>query len=214
MAFLIKNEKQRKLIRLKQYDYSEIGHYFVTICTKSRELYFENNKIKNIAEKCWLEIPRHFKNTRLDTFVIMPNHIHGIIIIEDVKPVRSSFMMTDKTRFDKSNITVGTDYNLSLPKQNKFHNVIPGSLSYIIAGYKSAVTRVIRKNKNLPFFSWQPRFYDHIIGDDESLNNIREYIIENPLKWNLDAENPDNWKYDKKMDLNKYYKNIFHKEEK
>ncbi|MBI4721508.1 MAG: transposase [Candidatus Stahlbacteria bacterium] len=183
------DKKQRKIIRLKEYDYSQVGYYFVTICTKDRELYFENKELREVAHEFWLEIPRHFQNVKLDERVIMPNHLHGIIIIE--------------------NVNVGTDYNLSLQKQNKFQNVIPKSLSYIIAGYKSAVTRDIHKNPNIPFFAWQPRYYEHIIRDEESLNKIREYIIENPLKWDLDAENPDNWKYGKKIDPNKYYKHIY-----
>ena len=69
----------RKSIRLKTYDYSQAGIYFITVCTKDRKLFFENKSIKNIAEKHWLEISDHFKNVELDKYIIMPNHIHGII---------------------------------------------------------------------------------------------------------------------------------------
>ncbi|HRY60350.1 MAG TPA: hypothetical protein P5096_03145 [Patescibacteria group bacterium] len=88
-----KIERNRKSIRIKEYDYSEPGDYFVTICTKDRECLFgeivdgkmELNKIGNVAEKCWYEIPNHFPNTKLDIFQIMPNHIHFILRILEEK---------------------------------------------------------------------------------------------------------------------------------
>jgi len=75
--------KHRKSIRLPYYNYSEHGYYFVTICTKDRKIFFNNKQIKNSVKKFWLEIPKHFQNTKLDEWIIMPNHLHGIIIIED-----------------------------------------------------------------------------------------------------------------------------------
>ena len=139
----------RKSIRLKHYDYSQAGAYFVTICTKDRKLFFEDEFIKSIAETFWKEIPKHFINVKLDEFIIMPNHLHGIIIIEN-------------------DIAVGTGHR---PVQIGQGNALP-----------------LREQKN---FAWQPRFYEHIIRDEIELNKIREYIINNPLKWELDIENPE-----------------------
>jgi|GEM_PF-3133714 len=74
----------RKQLRLKEYNYSEEGGYFLTLCTKDKELYFENEKIREIVEECWLNIPEHFDSIGLDSYVIMPNHLHGILFLETV----------------------------------------------------------------------------------------------------------------------------------
>jgi len=150
--------------RLKMWNYSHNGYYFVTICTDNRERYFGqiiNNemsfsKIGLVAERYWKEIPAHYPFVNLDAFIIMPNHIHGIIII------------------DKN---VETGYIPSL------HN---NTLGDIIGGFKAAVTRWCRNN-NHPQFAWQSRFYDHIIRNEREFFNIRKYIIYNPYKWEDDV---------------------------
>jgi len=81
MPELFKNKYRIEPARLKYYDYSQTGWYFITICTNNRELFFENSKIKDITQRFYLEIPKHFENVRLDKWIIMPNHLHGIIII-------------------------------------------------------------------------------------------------------------------------------------
>jgi REP element-mobilizing transposase RayT len=78
---MVKRAQERKSIRLKHYDYSEPGYYFVTVCTKENKLLFNNDIIRKAAIESWLEVPHHFKNIRLDAYVFMPNHAHGIIII-------------------------------------------------------------------------------------------------------------------------------------
>lgn len=155
--------------RLKNWDYSSPGYYFVTICTRNFQPFFGEiidgvmrlTPVGEIVHRFWSEIPEHFPNIGLDEFVIMPNHMHGIIIIHEC---------------------VETQHAASLPK--------PGSLSTIIRSYKSAVTRWARRNA-YPKFAWQSRFYDHIIRSDESLHEIRSYIRHNPLKWDLDKYNPN-----------------------
>ena len=200
---------QRHSTRLKSYDYSSAGGYFVTICAYQKEHLFGNiingqmvsSAIGEIPEKYWLEIPEHFRNVSLDEFVIMPNHIHGILFI------------TNNMDGESVSGTVGTDYNLSLqkslkshnPKQSKFQNVIPKSLSYIIATFKAAVTRNTHKTNNP--FAWQSRFYDHIIRSEGELKRIRQYIINNPLKWEFDRENQLSRNY--KISYNKYYRGIY-----
>jgi len=155
--------------RLKDWDYSSPGYYFVTICTRKFDPIFgdvtqgrvELSEVGKIAKKFWIEIPSHFPNVGLDEFVIMPNHVHGIVLIKSQH--------------------VETQHAASLQKPK------PGSLSTIIRSYKSALTRWSRRNGH-PTFVWQPRFYDHIIRTDKSLHEIREYMRDNPIKWNLDQD--------------------------
>jgi len=159
----------RKSIRLKEYDYSFPGWYYVTICTKNFNSWFgrvkngivEYNQLGEIAKNYFAEIPEHFKNTEIDEFIIMPNHAHGIIII---------------------NNTVGTRDRVTL---RRFGNTEKDSLSMIINQYKGSVTRFARKNGYKDFF-WQTRFYEHVIRNDNDLHRIRTYIKNNPLKWEID----------------------------
>jgi len=184
--------------RLSGWDYTSPGYYFVTICTYNHQTFFGRvidgqvnlSPLGDIAREFWLEIPTHFHRTCLDEFVIMPNHIHGIVIIN--------------ANYSASNdITVETQHAASLqyradpishPKLNphkQLNKPAPGSLSAIIRSYKSAVTRWARRNDH-PHFAWQPRFYDHIIQDENSLENIRAYIMGNPVKWETDEYHPGN----------------------
>ncbi len=169
---------QRKLNRLKDYDYSQAGAYYVTICTKNKIHYFGNimneqmnlNEYGKIAQDSWKQIPAHYPNIGVDEFVIMPNHIHGIIFLfED--SVTEQCSVTTKSRF--------------------------GLLSKIIKSYKESVTKLIRNEFNDTDFSWQRSFYDHVIRDEEGLNKIREYIYYNPLKWHFEKDRIDN------MEINK-----------
>ena len=77
-------ESRRRSARLKGYDYSQPGAYFVTMCTQNKELFFEDSRLSKIAEECWIETPKYFPNAETDVYVLMPNHLHGIIIIHDV----------------------------------------------------------------------------------------------------------------------------------
>ena len=194
-------KKDRKTIRLKEYDYSQAGAYFVTICTKDRTCFLGkivNGKIDlsavgNIVNTSWQGIPQHFRNVKLDACIIMPNHVHGIIMIDEI---------------------VGTDYNLSLqlkqqrePMRNRYQRVIPKSLSYMIATFKSAVSRQVSKTATKSDFAWQARFYEHIIRNDDELSRIREYIQNNPLNWQLDRDNPLSGNFNMKHSL--YWKEIY-----
>jgi len=177
-----KNKYRVSSARLKGYDYSQVGCYFITICTKDRINWFGEikngemikSKIGEIAEKCWLEIPSHFPFVGLEEFVIMPNHIHGVIIINDNngRDAKSCVSTTDMT-----------EYNNKFGPQSK-------NLSSIVRGFKIGVKNF--SNQNKIDFSWQGRFYDHIIGNEKELNKIRQYIVDNPLKWELDRNNSEN----------------------
>jgi REP element-mobilizing transposase RayT len=148
--------RERKRNRLKDHNYSQEGYYFITICTKDREEWFGNvdgdemrlNKFGEIARNFWAEITGHSKFVGIDKFSVMPNHVHGILIIEgDV---------------------VGNAYMRSL--QNRTNML----LSKIIQQYKASVTRKINSLENVFDFRWQKSFYDHVIRNDRSLDNLRQ----------------------------------------
>lgn len=166
--------QHRKLNRFKGYDYSEDGYYFFTICVKDRLKWFgtiENgaitlNKNGNIVLQCWNELPSHYNNIKLDAFIIMPNRVHGIIIIE--------------------NVNVGNGLK---PFPTKNHG-----LSEMIRALKTFSSRKINERNDENKFHWQKSFYDHIISNEYSLLRIREYILNNPKQWEFDIENTVNSK--------------------
>jgi putative transposase len=184
MVGLFKNTFRIESTRLKEYDYSQPGGYFVTICSHNHECLFGDvqeeemilSPIGKIARRCWEEIPHHFNNIALDAFVIMPNHMHGIIFIND----KDDDTKNTKRRDVQLNVSTGIS-----PKR--------GTLSVVIRTYKAAVTTMCRRN-GYENFKWQSRFYEHIIRDERDLQNTRDYIINNPIKWFYDEENIKNKK--------------------
>jgi REP element-mobilizing transposase RayT len=180
---LFKNKYRIESTRLKGWDYRNPGYYFVTICTKNRDYHFGHivngemhlSAIGEIAAQCWQEIPNHHTNVELDEFMIMPNHVHSIVVI--CNPV----------------VAVETLHATSLPPppaESKMSEISPkaGSLGAIIRSYKSAVTRLCGL-QGFTEFAWQTRYHDHIIRNENSLHQIRQYIRNNPAKWELDREN-------------------------
>lgn len=188
----------KKSMRLQHYDYSSNVYYFVTICTRDRKNFFgsiENekvilNKYGNIVNTFWQEIPLHYKNVYLDEYIIMPNHIHGIIIIDEqckrsvVDEQCSSDTNTNKEQCSSttekeqcSSITDREHNSLLQLKKNNY-----GLLSKIIKSFKEACIKKIKKEYNDDNFFWMKSFYDHIIRNKKSLNNIRNYINYNFLK--------------------------------
>lgn len=191
------NKYHIKSARLEGYDYRNEGLYFVTICTKNKHHYFgkiENgnpflNDIGLIAEKYWADIRQHFNHVSLDAFVLMPNHIHGIVCIDEMPNVETLDATSQKTTEQALPEINKTLHARSLNNSNKnqhFQNISPKaySLSVIIRSFKSAVSKECRKIN--PDFEWQPRFHDHIIRDARSFENIRNYIINNPVNWKED----------------------------
>ncbi len=167
----------RRSSRLPGYDYSQAGMYFVTICTNQKECLFGEiidgemrlNECGEIVGKRWNEIPLHYPNVKLDECVIMPNHVHGIIALENSR-------------------LVGAQH--AAPLQNI--NVAPGSLGAIVRSFKSAVTKRINEIGSMTGITiWQRNYHEHIIRDEKSLNQIREYIVNNPAQWEMDNENPN-----------------------
>ncbi|GAB6099399.1 transposase [Halanaerocella petrolearia] len=191
----MKQKYNGKSMRLKNYDYSKSGHYFVTICSSNRNCIFgkiNDNKIKlnkygQIADDYWSEIPQHFDNVKLDQHIIMPNHIHGIIII---KNNNCRNIKNNDCRDMACHVPTTTT---KTTKTRKFGNRKSGTLSTIIGSYKSAVTKKTNQIRNTPGNSiWQRNYYDRIIRSEDELNRIGTYIRQNPLKWELDNNSPVN----------------------
>ena len=156
------NKYRIESTRLHDWDYGSNGYYFITICTKNKLYYFGEiideemnlSEIGKLAEKYWYEIPQHFPFVKLGAFIVMPNHVHGIIIID--KP--------DDERIDNIDNNVETQNFASLQRpQNKF-GPQSQNLPSIIRGYKTAVT--INARKINPDFAWQSRFYEHVIRNE------------------------------------------------
>ena len=167
------NKYNTKSNRLKEYDYSQPAWYFVTICTKDKAHHFGKicnakpklSPIGEITQTTWFEIPNHFPNVEIDEFTIMPNHVHGIIIINE----RRATACCGST------------------KEPEFGKIIKGSLGVIVRSFKSAVTkRVNEMNEEKRPSIWQSNYYDNIIRNERDLDRIRKYIKQNPRKWELD----------------------------
>lgn len=150
---------QRKSPRLKGYDYSQSGAYFVTICTHNRQHIFGTITDQQMhpaaagewATSCWVAIPDHYPDVELDAFVIMPNHVHGILVLTG-----------ENSRFTTL-------------------------LGRVVNAYKGAVTARLRDQGLIEGVIWQFRYHDHIIRDEAGLNHIRTYIEHNPALWSEDS---------------------------
>ena len=174
------NLPQRKTIRLKDYDYSKVNLYFITVCTLNREYIFGQmirnnsagykivlNRAGEIVNNYWEEISRYFTSVETEEFVIMPNHIHGIIKINDI----------------------GDNVGAGFPRPSTGYKDKP-SLGQIIAYFKYQSTKNINQISGTAGKQiWQRNYYEHIIRGEDDLQKIRKYIIYNPQKWESDIDN-------------------------
>jgi putative transposase len=156
----------RRSIRLRGYDYSQAGAYFVTACTHNREALLAAEAIQRAVVSAWQALPERFPSVALDEFVIMPNHVHGIVILTTDAAVQGS-----ASRAPTGRPTLGD----------------------VVLAFKSA--SAIAANGMLhrtgqPF--WQRNYYEHVVRDEDELNRVRQYIQENPLHWDDDPDNPSN----------------------
>ena len=172
-----KNKYRISSARLLNWDYTNNGAYFITICTKNRKHFYGEivanemilNEIGITVQKFWLSIPIHFPFVELGNFVVMPNHMHGILVIEN-RPVES---LNPKV-YDRRNSVIPKQKNEQMSRISPK----PGSISTIIRSYKSVVTtnaHLIDIN-----FDWQSLFHDHIIRNSKSFETIQNYIADNP----------------------------------
>lgn len=177
---------------MKNWDYGQNGVYFITICTKNREYFFgeivsangENemqlNEIGKMADAFWTEIPKHFPFIELGNYVVMPNHVHGILIINKTN------IVDDAVQTLHCNVsTPPIDENAS-QKNEQMSKISPlaGTISAVIRSYKSVVTR--NAHYIHADFEWQERFHDHIIRNSESFERIQNYIQNNVTNWKED----------------------------
>jgi len=174
------DKPRRHTIRLKGYDYSQAGAYFVTTCTHNQECILGRvvdsemrlSTFGEVVAACWDDLPHHYPHVELDAFAIMPNHIHGIIMLVDPA------------------IVVGAGLKPAPTMINKRHGV-----TEVIRAFKTFSSRRINLLRGTPGTRvWQRNYYEHVIRNENDLDEIREYIMNNPLKWELDKENPENMK--------------------
>lgn len=150
------NLHHRRSIRLKNHDYSTPGAYFITVCTFNRELLLEEAQVRQVILNAWSDLPRRFPSVQLDEFIVMPNHVHGIIFL--------------------------TGAASSAP-----------TLGKVVRAFKSL--SAIEANEALKRRSrlfWQRGYYERVIRNEDELNAVRQYIRDNPLKWDEDPDNPAN----------------------
>lgn len=181
--------------RLSNWDYSSNASYFITICTANRQHYFggtknsemQLSKIGEYATECWMNIPNHFPYFYLDEFVVMPNHVHGIVLIEKPFIDNSKGFNMVETRHTLSLLqpdSKETEKSGSKTRHFRFRNQGKNTISAMVGSFKSAVTKLCKEN-NLPF-GWQSRFHEHIIRDKNEFYRIKNYIIKNPANWKQD----------------------------
>jgi REP element-mobilizing transposase RayT len=151
----------RKGQRLREFDYTRAGHYFITVCTLDRRCLFGEirdgglapSAIGRVVEQCWRDLPTRFDVVELDAFVLMPNHVHGLL-------------------------RIGESARTSLP-----------DLLRVFKSQSAHLSRALRSAVQAPM--WQRGYYERIVRDEADLDRIRDYIVDNPYKWDLDEENPD-----------------------
>lgn len=189
---LYQNKYRVESARHPHWDYTSNGYYFVTICTHNRQHFFgrviagkmQLSDIGKIVADEWQKTSQIRSNVKLDEWVVMPNHFHGIIIIDN--PAQTFQNPAETFRRNVSN--VNSQFNQSTNKSR----LKPDSLGSIIGQFKSVCTKQIRQQH--PEFRWQTRFHDIIIRNEKSLHNIRRYIINNPAKWSADCFHPQSGK--------------------
>lgn len=178
------DKHHRRSIRLKGYDYSNAGVYFVTICIQNRECLLGEitngemklNEYGKIVEYTWNDLINHNQHIQLDNYIVMPNHVHGIIIIYQ----------------DGANMVGAGSEPAPTKTKTKHHG-----LTEIIRQFKTfSALRINKIRQSSGVRVWQRNYYEHIVRDENALNRIRQYIIENPLKWDSDKDNPKYLKTD------------------
>jgi len=182
--------RHRRSIRLQGYDYSQAGAYFVTICTQGRACLFggiENdamtlNEYGCVVRDEWLKTAEVRAEIQVGEFVVMPNHFHGIVIID------SGMVVMGRGTARRAL----TEYTARrAPTMERFGQPISGSLPTIIRAFKSAVTKRINEIRQLPGIQvWQRNYYEHVIRNEADYGQIAEYIFDNPRRWEEDALHP------------------------
>jgi len=172
--------------RAQWWDYGWDSSYFVTVCTRLRKHFFGKvvdaamvlSPLGKIADDCWRKIPEHARNAELGPHVVMPNHVHGIL---NLRNNSTSSKAVPLKREEREVMDLANQFHKTIG-QMRFQNPGKNTVSTIIGGYKSAVSKEARKRRFN--FGWQSRFHDHIIRDAEEYQRIADYILNNPARWN------------------------------
>ena len=180
------NERKRKTIRLQDFDYRQPGFYIATICVKDHRLMFGNivndkmqlNSVGQVALATWATLAQRFPGIELDAYIVMPNHVHGIIYLKEEQPILYKKPNTER---------VPERFKAYMQDAAKPYKRMP-ALWEIIRTFKAAATYRIHKTGTQEF-AWQESYYESVLADERSLNNRRLYIANNPARWAEDSLN-------------------------
>ena len=180
--------KNRKANRLKGYDYTREGYYFVTVCVRGHDYCLGEivngmvmlNKNGRIVEQCWLDLPNHYANCFLDEYIVMPNHFHGIMIIDN-NVVGAGLEPSYVGEGFKPSPTKAFHGISTKASDNKSTKPLHGLCEFVRA-FKTFSSRKINERYSYRRFQWQRSFYDHVIRNDEDLDRVREYILYNAIE--------------------------------
>ncbi len=195
--------RRRSPLRLRGFDYAQPGAYFVTVCTHGRETVFGvvvDGEMRLSAEgqivvECWKAVSLHFACVALDVFVVMPNHVHGLLWLA-ASPNDERFPVpvgaTHRSCREARRHTGARRHASPLRRVGRHPGPAESSLGAIVGSFKSAATRGINDlpgRRGAPV--WQRGFHEHVIRDEEDLDRVRRYIEANPIRWAADEENPE-----------------------
>ena len=185
-----REQNRRQSIRLPSYDYAQAGAYFVTICTYNRDCLLGEipgsemslTRAGEVALGCWNDLPNHYSHVEIDEFVVMPNHVHGIIVLTDQQGKTS--ISESVTGAGRGQVGAGLK-----PAPTERRHPLPE----IVRAFKTFSSRRINERRGSPGVPvWQRNYYERVIRDERELDAIRQYIVDNPAKWAEDIENPQN----------------------
>ncbi len=188
-------KQRRRSLRLPTYDYSLPGRYFVTVCIQNRECLFGDiknvemvlNPVGRMVEGVWKGLPKRFPFLELDRHVVMPNHFHGILMLNDKEDRRGESCIRPAG---------GDGHSQQGEHKVRPYGTLERSVGRVVQAFKSLSTHEyvqrVKKDDWPPFSGrlWQRNYYEHIIRTDKDFNTVREYILLNPVKWMEDKENP------------------------
>ena len=217
------DKHHRRSIRIPGYDYAQPGAFFVTVCTQERECLFGDvidgrtqlSDAGHMIQSVWDALPQRYPGVDIDAFVVMPNHVHGLIVLTGPIPAapvaagpRACPDPTQPHDFDgQPRSTDRQPPGVAPTKRMSLPDVVHRFKSLTTARYRHAVYE--RGWQPFPRRLWQRNYYEHVVRDDRSLQRIREYILNNPARWDMDVENPGNWPHGKTHDAARHYASIW-----